>query len=68
MEGEWLETRVRKLTYGVVALRPIKHPTIAKKVSVKPYSKSDMEHTMLDFKYVMPMLLNIETYYLLHHF
>jgi hypothetical protein len=66
MEGEWLETRVRKLTYGVVAPRPVDHHTWTKNVSVKPYSKSDMEHTMLELK--MPMLLNLETYYLSHHF
>jgi hypothetical protein len=35
---------------------------------VKLYSKSDMVHMMLKLKYVLPLLLNPKTYYLLHHF
>jgi hypothetical protein len=38
------------------------------KENVKPYSKSDMVHMMLELKYVFPLLPNPETYYLLHHF
>jgi hypothetical protein len=38
MNGEWVETRMRKMIYGTIALR-VKHPTLAKKASVKPYSK-----------------------------
>ncbi len=39
MEGECLETKARKLSYGVVAPRLVEHPTLAKNVGVKPYSK-----------------------------
>jgi hypothetical protein len=43
--------------YGVVASR-VKHPTLAKKVNVKPYSKNDMVHMMLELKYVLSLLPN----------
>jgi hypothetical protein len=41
MDGEWVETRMKKMIYGIVAPR-VKHPTLAKKANVKPYSKSDV--------------------------
>jgi hypothetical protein len=40
MDGEWVETRMRKMIYGIVAPR-VEHPTMAEKASVKLYSKSD---------------------------
>jgi len=43
--------------YGVVAPR-VKHPILAKKVSVKLYSKSDMVHMMLELDYVLSFLPN----------
>jgi hypothetical protein len=39
-----------------------------KKASVKLYSNSDMVHMMLELKYVLPLLPNLKTYYLLHRF
>ncbi len=54
-----------KMIYGVVAPR-VKHPTLVEKVSVKLYSKSDMVHMMLELKYILPLLLNPKTYYLLY--
>jgi hypothetical protein len=45
MDGERVETMMRKMIYGVISLR-VKHPTLAEKASVKPYSKSDMVHMM----------------------
>ncbi len=67
MDGEWVETTMRKMIYGVVAPK-VKHLTLAKKASVKPYSKSDMVHMMLELEYVLSLLPNLETYYLLHRF
>jgi hypothetical protein len=58
---------MRKMTYGAVAPR-VEHPTLAKKASVNLYSNSDMVHMMLKLEYVLPLLPNLETYYLLHHF
>jgi hypothetical protein len=57
VDGEWVETRMKKMIYGVVALR-VEHPTLAKKTSVKLYPKSDMVHMMLGLKYVLPLLPN----------
>jgi len=65
MDGEWVETIMKNMIYGVVAPR-IKHPTLSEKASVKLYSKSDMVYMMLKLEYVLPLLLNLETYYLLH--
>jgi hypothetical protein len=64
MDGEWVEI---KMIYGVVAPR-VEHPTLVEKASVKPYSKSDMVHMMLQLEYVLPLLPNPKTYYLLHFF
>jgi hypothetical protein len=67
MDGEWVETKMGKMIYGAVVPR-VKHPTLTKKASVKPYSKSDKVHMMLELKYVLPLLPNPKTYYLLHYF
>jgi hypothetical protein len=58
---------MRKMIYGTIAPR-VEHPTLTKNAIVKLYSKSDMVHMMLELKYVLPLLLNPKTYYLLHHF
>jgi hypothetical protein len=34
MDGEWVETRMRKMIYGDVLLK-VKHPGLMKKASVK---------------------------------
>lgn len=47
MEGAWSKTRVRKLIYET-GIAQAEHPTLIEKASVKPYSKSDMAHTMLE--------------------
>jgi len=67
MDREWVKTWMRKMNYRVVTPR-VKHPTLAEKASVKPYSKNDMVHMMLELEYALPLLLNLETYYMLHHF
>jgi hypothetical protein len=64
MDGKWVEIR---MIYGVVTPK-VKHPTLVDKASVKPYSKNDMVHMMLQLEYVLPLLPNPETYYLLHCF
>lgn len=56
-----------EMIYGIVALK-VEHLTLAKKASVKSYSKSDMVHMMLELEYVLPLLPNLETYYLLYCF
>ncbi len=53
----WVKTKMRKMIYGVVAIR-IEHPTMAEKASVKPYSNSDIIHMMLKLKHVLPLLPN----------
>ncbi len=52
MDGKWVETRTRKMIYGVVSPR-VEHPTLVEKENVKPYSKSDMVHMMLELEYVL---------------
>ncbi len=64
MDGEWVEIR---MIYGAVAPK-VEHPILTEKASVKPYSKSDMAHMMLHLEYVLPLLPNPETSYLLHCF
>jgi hypothetical protein len=64
---ERVKIEMRKMIYGVVIPR-VKHPTLVEKASVKLYSKSDMVHMMLKLKYVLSLILNPKTYYLLHHF
>jgi hypothetical protein len=54
------------MIYGVVAPK-VKRLTLVEKASVKLYTKNDMVHMMLKLKYVLPLLLNPKTYYLLHH-
>jgi hypothetical protein len=57
----------KMIIYGVVAPR-VEHPTLVEKTSVKSYSKRDMVHIVLKLKYVLPLLPNPKTYYLLYHF
>ncbi len=52
MDGEWVETKMKKMIYGIVAPR-VKHPILAEKASVKPYSKNDMVHMMLELEYAL---------------
>lgn len=40
MEGNRLETRMRKIVCGIIAQR-INHPTLANQVGIKPYSQND---------------------------
>jgi hypothetical protein len=58
---------MRKMIYGAIAPK-VKHLTLVKKISVKLYFKSDMVCMMLELEYVLPLLPNLKTYYLLHHF
>ncbi len=67
MDKEWLETKMRKMIYGVIVPK-VEHPPVAKKASVRPYSRSDMVHMMLELEYVLPLLPNPKTNYLLHCF
>jgi hypothetical protein len=57
MDGEWVETKMKKIIYRVVAPR-VEHPTLAEKANVKPYCKSDMVHMMLKLEYALPLLPN----------
>jgi hypothetical protein len=60
MDGEWVETIMRKMIYEVVVPR-IKHPTLVEKANVKPYSKNDMAHMMLKLEYVFPFVSHTYT-------
>lgn len=67
MDRKWVETKMRNMIYGVVFPK-VKHPTLAEKASVKFYFKNEMVHMMLELEYVLPLLLNPKTYYLLQCF
>jgi len=55
------------MIYGTIAIK-IEHLTLAKKASVKLYSNSDTVHMTLELEYVLPLLSNPKTYYLLYCF
>jgi hypothetical protein len=55
MDEEWVETKMRKMIYGVIVPR-VEHPPLAKKESVKPYSRNDMVHMMLELEYVFAIV------------
>jgi hypothetical protein len=57
MNGEWVETMMKKMIYGAVSPR-VKHLTLAEKANVKTFSKNDMVHMMLELEYVLPLLPN----------
>ncbi len=57
MDGAWVKTMIRKMIYGTVVPK-VEHPTLVEKENVKPYSKSDIVHMMLELKYVLPLLPN----------
>jgi hypothetical protein len=40
----------------------------SQRASIKPYTTNDMLHMMLEMEYVMPMILVLEMYYLVHCF
>ncbi len=62
-----MEAQVRKLIYG--AMPPlVEHPTLAKRTGIKPYTRNDMFHMMLEMEYIMPIILAPKMYYLMHHF
>ncbi len=67
MDGKWVKTKMKKMIYGAIAPR-VEHPTLAEKKNVRSYFKNDMVHMMLELEYVLPLLPNLETYYLLHRF
>jgi hypothetical protein len=67
MDGKWVKTKMKKMIYGAIAPR-VEHPTLAEKKNVRSYFKNDMVHMMLELEYALPLLLNLETYYMLHHF
>ncbi len=62
-----METRVSKLIYGTMP-RQVGHPTLAERASIRPYTKNDMFHVMLEMEYIMPMNPTHEMYYLMHCF
>jgi hypothetical protein len=58
---------MKKLIYGVMPPR-LEHLTLAKRIGIRPYTKNDMFHMMLEMEYIMPIILSHEMYYLMHHF
>jgi hypothetical protein len=62
-----VETKVRKLIYGTMPPQ-IKHPTLAKRTSIRPYTKNDMLHMILEMEYIMLVNPTPEMYYLVHYF
>jgi hypothetical protein len=49
MDGNQLETRMRKLVYGIITWR-IYHPTLVDQTDIKPYSQNDPLYMMLELK------------------
>ncbi len=62
-----METKVKKLIYGAMPPQ-VQHPTLAERASIKPYTKNNMLHMMLEMEYIMPMNPAPEMYYLVHCF
>jgi hypothetical protein len=54
----WLETRVRKLIYGLVAPQ-VDSSTLVEQVGIKPYSRNDTIHMLLEMEYFHPLLSNL---------
>jgi len=46
----------------------VEHPTLVERVGIKPYTKNDMLHMMLEMEYIMRMIPTLEMYYLVHYF
>jgi hypothetical protein len=58
---------VNKLIFGIMPPQ-IEHPTLAKRVGIRPYMKNDMFHMMLEMEYIMSVIPTLEMYYLVHCF
>jgi hypothetical protein len=46
----------------------VEYLTLAERACIKPYTRNDMLHMMLEMEYIMPVILVAEMYYLMHHF
>jgi len=66
MDGNRLETKMRKLVCGIIARR-INHPTLVDQVDIKPYSQNDTLYFMLELKNICLLMPNLEVYYLIYH-
>jgi hypothetical protein len=55
---KWARIRIRNMIY-VNVVPKVEHPTLVEKASVKPYSKRDMVHMMLELKYTLTPLPNL---------
>jgi hypothetical protein len=62
-----VETWARKLIFGVMPPN-VEHPTLAERVGIRPYTRNDMLHMMLEMEYIMPMIHALEKYYIMHRF
>jgi hypothetical protein len=58
---------MRKLIYGTMPPQ-VENPTLAKIVSIGPYTRNDMLHMMSEMEYIMPMIRVPKMYYLMHRF
>jgi hypothetical protein len=63
---EGIETREKKLILELC--HQVEHPKLVERVGIRPYMRNDMLHMMLEMEYIMPMIPNLEMYYLVHCF
>jgi cell pole-organizing protein PopZ len=52
---EGVEIEVRKLIFGITPPQ-VEHPTLTKRIGIRPYTKNDMLHMMLEMEYSMPVI------------
>jgi hypothetical protein len=62
-----MESRVKKLIYGVMPPQ-VEHLTLVERIGVRPYTRNDMFHMMLEMEYIMRVIHALNMYYLIHHF
>ncbi len=55
---------MRKLICGTM-LPQIEHPTMAKRACIRPYTRNDMLHMMLEMEYIMLVIPTLDMYYLM---
>ncbi len=65
MEIKWIETKNRKTIYELVAPH-VGSPTMTEQVNIKPCSRNDIIHMMLEMEYLYPLMPNPKAYYLFY--
>jgi hypothetical protein len=58
---------MKKLICGAMPPQE-EHSTLVERACIRPYTKNDMFHMMLEMEYIMLVIHALEMYYLMHHF